>query len=82
VKLQSQWVVTPGKQTKNYYNYNNNSVIKKNGEKSLKYKYHIKEIQRMWNVKKKSDTSYNRGNLNRFKIIQTIPKQHTWKARN
>jgi hypothetical protein len=35
----------------------------------------------MWNVKK-SDASNNRGNWNHLKIIQTIPEQHTGKARN
>jgi hypothetical protein len=30
----------------------------------------------------KGDTSYNRGNRNHFKITQTLPEQHTRKARN
>jgi len=29
----------------------------------------------------KSDTSNNRGNWNHLKIIQTVPQQHTGKAR-
>jgi len=36
----------------------------------------------MWNVKAKIDTSNNRGSWNQVKINQTIPEQHTGKARN
>jgi hypothetical protein len=44
------------------------NVIKKEAEKILKYKDLTIQIQRMWNVKNKSDTSNNRGNLNHLKI--------------
>jgi hypothetical protein len=58
------------------------NVIKKEAEKILKYKDITIEIQRMWNVKNKCDTSSNRGNCNHIKIIQKIPEQHHGKARN
>jgi hypothetical protein len=58
------------------------NVIKKEAEKILKYKDLTIDIQRMWNVKNKCDTSSNRGNWNHFKIIKKIPEQHTGKARN
>ena len=37
------------------------NIIKKEAEKILKYKDLTIEIQHMWNVKNKSDTSNNRG---------------------
>ena len=51
------------------------NVTKKEAEKLLKYKDLITEIQRMWNVKNKNDTSNNSGDWNHFKITQTIPEQ-------
>jgi len=36
----------------------------------------------MWNVKNKSVTSNNRSSWNQLKFIQTLPEQHTGKARN
>ena len=44
-------------------------LIKKEAEKILKYKDLTTEIQRMWNVKNKGDTSNNRGNWDYFKDI-------------
>jgi hypothetical protein len=55
-------------------------VITKEAEKILKYKDLTIEIQRMWNVKIKSEASNNRNNWNRFKITQTVPEQLTGKA--
>ena len=55
------------------------NVIKKEGEKILKYKDLTIEIQGMWNVKSKGDTSNNRSDWDHFKIIQKIHKQHTRK---
>jgi len=47
------------------------------------------EIQRLYNrntshveCKNKSDTGNNRGDWNHFKTTQTVPEQHTGKARN
>ena len=56
------------------------NVIKKEAEKILKYK-NITEIQRRRNVKE-NYTSKNTSDWNHFKITQTIPEQHTSKARN
>jgi hypothetical protein len=39
-------------------------VIKKEGEEILTYKDLTIEIQRLWNVKNKRDTSNNTGNWN------------------
>jgi hypothetical protein len=36
----------------------------------------------MWNVKNKSVTSNNGSSWNQFRIIGTLPEQHTGKARN
>ena len=33
-------------------------------------------------MKATNDTNHNRNKLNHFKITQTIPEQHTGKARN
>jgi hypothetical protein len=56
------------------------NVIKKETEKVLNYKDLITEIQCMWNVKNRSDTSNNRGDWNQFIITQTILGQHIRKA--
>ena len=45
------------------------NVIKTEAEKILKFKDLTIEIQRMWNVKNKGDTSNNRGDWDCFKII-------------
>ena len=57
------------------------NVIKKEAEKILKYQDLIIKIQQV-QCETKSDTSNNSGNWNHFKIIQTIPEQHTGEARN
>ena len=58
------------------------NVIKKEAEKILKHKYLITEIQRMWSVKAEVTPVNNMGDWNHLKITQTVPKQHTGKARN
>jgi hypothetical protein len=58
------------------------NVVRKEAQKIIKYKDLVIKIQCMWNVKAKSDTSNNMGDWNHFKITQTIPEQHTGKARN
>jgi hypothetical protein len=58
------------------------NVIKKEAKKILKYKDHIIDIQRMWNVKAKGIPKIIWGNWNQFKSTQTVPEQHTRKARN
>jgi hypothetical protein len=40
------------------------------------------EVQRIWNVKAKVIPVITRDDSNHFKITQTIPEQHTGKARN
>jgi predicted phage gp36 major capsid-like protein len=57
-------------------------VIKKEAKKILKYKDHTIEIQRMWNVEANGIPEIIWGDWNQFSITQTIPEQHTRKARN
>ena len=57
-------------------------MIKKEAEKILKHKNPATEIQRIWNVEIESDTSNNREKWNHLRTIQTVPEQHTRKARN
>jgi len=57
-------------------------VIKKEAEKILKYKAFITEIQHMRNVKAKVIPLLTRATATISKITQTIPEQHTGKARN
>ena len=45
------------------------NVIKKEAEKILKYKDLTIEMQLMWNVKNKGDTSNNRGDYDYFKDV-------------
>jgi hypothetical protein len=56
------------------------NVIKKEAKKILKYKDLTTEIQRMWSVKNKGDTSNNRDDWDYFKVIQKIREQHTGKT--
>jgi hypothetical protein len=55
------------------------NVTQKEAEKILEYKYLTIEIQRMWNVKNKGDTSSNWSNWNHFKIIKKICDHYTRK---
>ena len=57
-------------------------MIKEEIEEILKYTDLTTEARRMLGCSKnKSDTSSNRSNWNRLKIIQTTSEQHTWKSR-
>ena len=56
------------------------NVIKKESEKILKHVELTLYIQRMWNVRNKSDSSNNTSNWNHFKTFHKIPGQHTGKA--
>ena len=58
------------------------NVIKKEDEKFLKFRDRRIEISARVECESKSDTGNNRGNWYHFQIIQTIPEQHTGKARN
>jgi hypothetical protein len=55
------------------------NVIKKEADKTLKYKDLTTEYSAcgMYN---KGDNSYNRGNWDYFRVIQKIREQHTWKT--
>ena len=55
------------------------NVIKEEDEKILKYKDLTTEIQHMWNVKTKGDTSNNWSDWEHFQIIQKIRERHTRK---
>jgi hypothetical protein len=58
------------------------NVIKKEAEKFVTFRDLAIQISARVECKSTSDTGNNRGNWNHFKIIQTIPEQHTGKARN
>jgi hypothetical protein len=58
------------------------NVVKKDAEKILKYEHLIIQIQYMWNVKAKVIRVTIGDDWNHLKITQTIPEQHTGKARN
>ena len=58
------------------------NVIKKEAGKVLKYKDLLVEIQHVWNVKNKSDTSNSRSYWNNLKIIHKISEKHSWNAQN
>ena len=55
------------------------NVVKKEAEKILIHKDLTLEIQRMWNVKNKGDTSNNGGDWDYFQVIQKIHEQHNRK---
>ena len=55
-------------------------MIQDDAAKILKYKDFTRDIQCMWNVKNKTDTSNNKGNGNHFIIIQKVNEQHSGKA--
>jgi hypothetical protein len=55
-------------------------VIGEEAENVLKRKDRTIEVQRMWNVQNKGDTSNNRGNSDHLKIIQKVRDQCIWKA--
>jgi hypothetical protein len=57
-------------------------VTKKEAEKILKYKDLILDTQHMWNVKEKVIKVIRGATWNHFKITQTIPEEHTGRARN
>jgi hypothetical protein len=58
------------------------NVIKKEAEKILKYKDLTVEIQRMWNVKEKVIPVIAGATGTISKSLQTVPEQHSGKARN
>jgi hypothetical protein len=58
------------------------NAIQKEPAEVLKYKDLAIEIQRMCNVKKKSDTSNNSGDWNHFRVIQKMHEALTRKVRN
>jgi hypothetical protein len=60
-----------------------------NNKKKKKNHHHHQQKQRPHNrnsvhveCASKSDTSYNRGDWNHFRITQTIPEQHNRKVQN
>jgi hypothetical protein len=58
------------------------NAIEKEAEKILKHLRPHNRNSAHVECESKSDTGNIRGKLNHFKITQTIPEQHTWKARN
>jgi hypothetical protein len=54
------------------------NVIKKEAENILPYNRNSVHVE----FENKTDTGNNRSDWNHFKITQTIPDQHTGKARN
>jgi hypothetical protein len=60
----------------------NRNVIKKEGEKIIKYKDLITRNSAHVECESNSVTSKSRGHWNHFKITQTIPEQHNRKTRN
>jgi hypothetical protein len=58
------------------------NVIKKEAEKILKYKKLNNRNSTHVGCGSRSNTSNKKGDWNHFKITQTVPEQHTGKARN
>ena len=59
------------------------NVVKKDAEKILKYKDLVKNRNSAHaECESKIDAGDNRGDWNRLKITETVPEQHTGKARN
>ena len=58
------------------------NVIKKEAENILKYTDRANRFSTPVECECKSDTGNNRGKWNHLEITQTVPEQHSGKARN